>query len=127
VYHPSWHGLHTNDPWSSAYEFLGHFSHDASPVLLLNVPGSHSVHDSVSLCPPLLTPYVPTGQSLHFVCSDWSFYVPLWHLIQLICPVLSCYVPSGQSTGSVKPLCPHLFPIGHGRQSFTLSDPVVGI
>jgi len=103
VYHPSGHGLHTNYPKSSAYEFLGHFSHDASPVLLLNVPGSHSAHASVSFSPPLLTPYVPTGQSLHVAFSDWLFYVPLWHLIHLLCPVLSCYVPSGQSTGSGKP------------------------
>jgi len=41
VYSPSLQGVHSKDPYVLEIEFLGHSSHDASPVLLLYVPGLH--------------------------------------------------------------------------------------
>jgi len=43
VYDPFWQGVHFKDPSLLVTEFLGHFTHDDSPLKLLNVPGSHAL------------------------------------------------------------------------------------
>jgi len=118
--------VHFNDPSTSVTEFLGHFSHDDSPLKLLNVPGSHFLQSAGKVA-FVLFPYVPSGHSLHVNCSVRSFYVPAKHLWHLSSPKSSWYVPSGHSSGAVDPYILHLLPLGHVTQSVFASDPVVGI
>jgi len=108
-----------NDPYLSENEFLGHASHDDSPVSLLYVPGLHLVHACLLEFPPSIIPYVPVGHGLHFSFSVSSFYVPILHFLHKADPALFCYVPTGQSIGSLHPLFGHLLPLGHSKQSST--------
>jgi hypothetical protein len=71
------------------YEFFGQSSHCASPVSLLNVPGLHLVHASVTEIPSSLIPYVPIGHFSHCDCSILLFYYPLLQRLHLDAPVSS--------------------------------------
>jgi len=100
-------GRHDVDPSPSWCEFLGHLSHDDSPLSGLYVPGWHLMHVSLDKIPPVIVPCVPSAQSLHFVFPVSSFYFPSLQGIQLVVPSLSWDVPLGQSYPPSDPLSGH--------------------